>query len=234
MSRNNLKKYRTGKGWSGESRRHGLARRGIETNIDEDKRLAVNKFVAKGEYYEILKASELMFEKGCYVSRIVLKRDASNEGTPWITHLQMFPDYPDMTNSSYAFGHYFTNEKSATEDFKQRLESYRTSEMKNYKGEWVSKGLKEDTKKILKKMDKHAEKTAKEVSGYLKQSKEDVKETAKKVDAKMDEHAKKTAKYVSEVVKSTKEAKNKATEKLDKHASDTASDLNKIFKKLRS
>lgn len=36
------------KGWSGESRRHGLARKGVKTVIDDDKRLAVNNYVARG------------------------------------------------------------------------------------------------------------------------------------------------------------------------------------------
>ena len=36
-------------GWKGESRRHSLARRGVKTNIDGNKRFAVNNFVAKGQ-----------------------------------------------------------------------------------------------------------------------------------------------------------------------------------------
>ena len=35
-------------GWKGESRRHSLARKGIRTNIDKDRRLDVSTFVAKG------------------------------------------------------------------------------------------------------------------------------------------------------------------------------------------
>ena len=35
-------------GWKGESRRHSLSRKGIKTNIDQHKRLAVNDYVARG------------------------------------------------------------------------------------------------------------------------------------------------------------------------------------------
>jgi len=38
------------KGWKGEPRRHGLARKGVKTVIDKDKRLAVNNYVARGIY----------------------------------------------------------------------------------------------------------------------------------------------------------------------------------------
>jgi len=36
------------KGWHGEPRRHGLARKGVKTVIDDEHRLAVNNFVARG------------------------------------------------------------------------------------------------------------------------------------------------------------------------------------------
>ena len=39
-----------GKGWHGEPRRHGLARKGVKTVIDKDTRLAVNNYVARGIY----------------------------------------------------------------------------------------------------------------------------------------------------------------------------------------
>lgn len=42
----------TKKGWKGEPRRHGLARKGVKTIIDDDNRLAVNNFVAKGDIPE--------------------------------------------------------------------------------------------------------------------------------------------------------------------------------------
>ncbi|MCK4545411.1 hypothetical protein KAU43_07720 [candidate division WOR-3 bacterium] len=35
-------------GWKGESRRHSLSRKGIKTNIDDQKRLSVRNFVARG------------------------------------------------------------------------------------------------------------------------------------------------------------------------------------------
>ena len=35
--------------WKGESRRHSLARKGIKTNIDQDRRFDVSTFVARGE-----------------------------------------------------------------------------------------------------------------------------------------------------------------------------------------
>ena len=38
-------------GWKGESRRHSLARKGIRTNIDQDRRFDVSTFVAKGRKY---------------------------------------------------------------------------------------------------------------------------------------------------------------------------------------
>lgn len=36
--------------WKGESRRHSLSRKGIKTNIDQERRLDVSKFVAKGDF----------------------------------------------------------------------------------------------------------------------------------------------------------------------------------------
>jgi len=39
---------RKGKGWHDESRRHSLARKGIKTVIDDNRRLPVNRFVARG------------------------------------------------------------------------------------------------------------------------------------------------------------------------------------------
>jgi len=41
-----------GNGWHGESRRHGLARKGVNTVIDGNNRLAVNNYVARG-YLEL-------------------------------------------------------------------------------------------------------------------------------------------------------------------------------------
>jgi len=38
-----------GKGWKGEPRRHGLARRGVKTVINDHHRLAVNNYVARGK-----------------------------------------------------------------------------------------------------------------------------------------------------------------------------------------
>ncbi len=38
-----------GRGWHGDSRLHSLARKGISTNIDGNRRFAVNNFVARGK-----------------------------------------------------------------------------------------------------------------------------------------------------------------------------------------
>lgn len=40
--------------WPNEPRRHGLARRGIKTNIDDKTRFDVSKFIARGTEYPIL------------------------------------------------------------------------------------------------------------------------------------------------------------------------------------
>lgn len=37
--------------WKGEPRRHSLAKKGVKTVIDKDKRLAVNNYVARGVKY---------------------------------------------------------------------------------------------------------------------------------------------------------------------------------------
>lgn len=51
------------KGWINEPRRHGLAARHIKTNIDKDRRLAVNNFVARGYYSDRHKQLEEKFDK---------------------------------------------------------------------------------------------------------------------------------------------------------------------------
>ena len=43
-----LMKKRNGSGWRGESRRHSLARKGVSTVIDDDRRFDVSNFVARG------------------------------------------------------------------------------------------------------------------------------------------------------------------------------------------
>jgi len=40
-----------GRGWHRESRRHSLARKGIRTVVDDNRRLAVNRYVARGHTY---------------------------------------------------------------------------------------------------------------------------------------------------------------------------------------
>ena len=57
------------KGWKGEPRRHGLARRGVKTVIDKDKRLSVKNYVSRGrkdgnlsdEFYEWLNECPVMW-----------------------------------------------------------------------------------------------------------------------------------------------------------------------------
>ena len=41
------------KGWRGESRRHSLARKGVSTNIDGDRRFDVSNFVARGSFKDV-------------------------------------------------------------------------------------------------------------------------------------------------------------------------------------
>jgi hypothetical protein len=53
----------TKKGWSGKSRRHGLAARRIKTNINDKQRLAVNNFVARGYYSDRQQQLEEKFNK---------------------------------------------------------------------------------------------------------------------------------------------------------------------------
>lgn len=115
--------------WPKESRRHALARKGVKTVIDEDTRFDVSKFVARAygdtENVNVLMASTMSIEEGMLPARIVLKHDKSNKNTPFITHLQIFPNYPKSMRYHYAYGGYFTNVESAKKEYNRKLDLYR-------------------------------------------------------------------------------------------------------------
>ena len=60
----------TNKGWHGEPRRHGLARKGVKTVIDKDTRLAVNKYVSNGKKVYCPKCKEEIWDKSSIDQRL--------------------------------------------------------------------------------------------------------------------------------------------------------------------
>lgn len=61
--------------WKGDSRRHSLARKGIKTNIDQDRRLDVSKFVARGNEEEKSEYYRDGFDAGEFSAMVNLNED---------------------------------------------------------------------------------------------------------------------------------------------------------------
>ena len=119
------------KGWYGDRHKHGLASKGIKTKARGHREV---NMAGDTNDVTVLKASTMNLDEGMMPSRMVIKYDRSNKYTPYVTHLQVFPNYPDTEKYHYIHGGYFTNLADAESDYKRRLDLYRVKD--NPSAEW--------------------------------------------------------------------------------------------------